>query len=401
MVAVRSVVANVAPVSGDVRIEGASASSRKISWDLVRAGCVTLVVLYHATFMSVQVHPDLGPRKFVFPYQVGASLLLVVSAYFACVTIGRGRGSVLRYWWGRLARLLPPFVAAVLLGFAGLRLLAPSWWFRPTFGDLAANLLMLWNWKPAAYPFIDGSHWTVPLQLLGFTVAAVLFRSSWGHGLRLRGLLWVAGLVPIVQWPLRVAGPPEWYRTVVDGLGFHRWHLFVVGVAVWLWSRQRISTRHFSGLAAVCLLAHALHNHAWGPDGLVADWGSTVAVWLGIVVVALVARWPDWDGVLPDGLRRPVQWYAGISYGVFLTHQAFGYVVLFHLHEIGASTSLQTAAMVTTAVLLGWGMTRIVERPVHRFLMTVHDRRLPPRRPEAITSAARTAGDVDSPAASS
>jgi peptidoglycan/LPS O-acetylase OafA/YrhL len=361
------------PVLKDARVTAARRGTRKISWDLVRTGCVTLVMLYHATFMSVYVHPELGARQFVFPYQVGASLLLVISAYFACVTIGRG--AVLRYWWGRVARLLPPFLGAVLLIFAGLRLLAPETFFRPTGVDLAANVLMLWNWKPAEYPFIDGSHWTVPLQLMGFTVAALLYRGCWGHGRRIRGVLWVAVLVPLVQWPWRVAGPPEWYRTVVDGLGLHRWHLFVAGAAIWLWSTKRISTPHFCGLAAVCMLAQAMHNYSRTPEGLVADWGSTVAVCAGIVMLAAVAAGPDWDRVVPRWVHRPVRWFAGISYGVFLMHQALGYVVLYLLHTLGANTLVQTLAMLVNGVLLGWLLTRLVERPAYQALMTLFDRR--------------------------
>ncbi|WP_344677513.1 acyltransferase [Saccharopolyspora taberi] len=348
---------------------------RKISWDLVRSGCVTLVMLYHATFLSVFLHPELDPRTFVFPYQVGASLLLLISGYFACVTIGRG--PVLRYWWGRIARLVPPFLAAVVLIFAVMRLVPVDGWFDPTGGDLAANLLMLWNWKPDDYPFIDGSHWTVPLQLMGFTVAALLFRSSWGHGRRVVVVLWAAVLIPIAQWPLRVSNPPEFYRMVVDGIGAHRWHLLVAGVAIWLWSTRRIGLAHFSALLAACMAAQALHNYSETPEGLVADWGSTVAVCIGMVVVALTAYGPDWNRVVPDWLGRRVQWFAGISYGVFLTHQTIGYIVSRKLQDAGAGPTAQTAAMVGTGVVAGWLLTRLVERPAHRALMAAYDRLRP------------------------
>ena len=300
------------------------ATNRKISWDLVRAGCVTLVLIYHATSMSVVVHPELGARGFTFPYQVGASLLLVISAYFACVTIGRG--PLGRYWRGRVARLLPPFLAAVVVIYAALRLLSPAGWFRPEWRDLVGNLLMLWNWKPADFPFVDGSHWTIPLQLMAFTVAALLYRSRWGHGTRLRALMWPALLVPLAQWPWRISGPPEWYRTMADGLGFHRWHLFVAGVAIRLWCTKRISTAHFLALEAVCLAAHTLHSAVWTPGGLVVDWGS-----------------------------------------------AIGYLVLRWFSALGANTVVPTVAMLVTGVLLGWALTRLVERPAHRFLMAGYD----------------------------
>ncbi|GAB2662545.1 acyltransferase family protein [Saccharopolyspora gloriosae] len=329
-------------------------------------------MLYHATFLSVYLHPELIPRNFAFPYQVGASLLLVISAYFACVTIGRG--TLLRYWWGRIARLLPPFLAAVVVIFLGVRLLPIEGWFAPTGGDLVSNLLMLWNWRPSEYLYIDGSHWTVPLQLMGFSAAAMLYASRYGHGRRILVVLWAAVLIPAAQWPLRVTQPPEWYRTVVDGIGMHRWHLFVVGVAIWLWSTKRIGTPHFALMLSFCMLGQALHNYAETPEGLVADWGSTAAVCVGMIVVALTARGPDWNRVIPQWTRRPIQWFAGISYGVFLMHQTLGYVVSRLLQDLGVGPTLQTAAFLVNGVLLGWALTKLVERPAHRMLMNTYDR---------------------------
>ncbi|WP_199785951.1 MULTISPECIES: acyltransferase [Actinomycetes] len=357
-----------------------SSGNRRISWDLVRGGCVVLVLLYHATYMSVVVHPELGPRRFVFPHQIGASLLLVISAYFAAVTIGRG--ALGRYWWGRIARLLPPFLAAVVAIYFALRYLSPPGWFGPRFGDLAANLLMLWNWKPAEFPFLDGSHWTIPLQLMAFTVAALLYRSSWGHGRKFRIVMWAALLVPLAQWPLRVAGPPEWYRVVVDGFGFHRWHLFVAGIAVRLWATKRLSTAEFVLLEVLCVTAHALHGAAVTPAGIKVEWGSTIGIAIGIAVISLAAAGPDWNRFLPSFVQRAITWFAGISYGVFLIHQAIGYLVLHWLSGLGVDPLLQTAGMIAAGVVLGWALTRLVERPAHRFLMRGYDSWTARRRPD-------------------
>lgn len=329
-------------------------------------------MLYHSTFLGVYLHPELQPRKVVFPYQVGASLLLVISAYFACVTIGRG--PLLRYWWARIARLLPPFLAAVVVVYMLTRWAAIEGWFMPNGDDLVANLLMLWNWKPAEYAYIDGSHWTVPLQLMGFTAAALLYKSRLGHNWRIITVLWAAVLIPIAQWPLRVSNPPELYRTIVDGIGVHRWHLFVVGVAIWLYSTGRIKLAHFTALLVMCMAGQALHNYSETPEGLVADWGSTFGVCVGMVAVALTASGPDWNRVVPDWGVRPIQWFAGISYGVFLMHQSTGYLAARLLQDAGVGPTLQTAAAVTTGVVLGWALTRVVENPTHKFLLNGYDR---------------------------
>ncbi|MDI2027074.1 acyltransferase [Saccharopolyspora sp. TS4A08] len=364
---------------------GGSKSSRKISWDLVRAGCVMLVMLYHSTSLSVFLHPELEPRAFEFPYQVGASMLLVVSAYFACVTIGRG--TMLRYWWGRIARLLPSFLAAVVISYFVLRAFPIEGWFFPLPEDLRANLLMLWHWKPQYYPFIDGSHWTVPLQLMGFTAAALLYKSSWGHGRRMLIIMWVAVVLPLLQWPIRINDPVESYRVVVDGIGMHRWHLFVAGVAIWMWSVKRLSTPHFATLLGLCMVAQEVHNYTRTPEGLLADTGSSVAVAIGMCLIALVARSPDMP--MPPLARRAVSWFAGISYGTFLMHQAIGYIVLRKLQDVGVDTVTQTVAMLATGTLLGWVLTRAVETPAHKLLMRPFTQRGPAHTRETNPSGRR------------
>jgi peptidoglycan/LPS O-acetylase OafA/YrhL len=110
---------------------------RHVSWDLLRCGFVLLIVLYHTTYVAPIVHPELASRRFAFSHQVGASLLLVISAYFACATLQRS--TVVRYWWGRMARLLPTFAASVLLTWAVMRYVAPPEWYIPSIRDLVGN----------------------------------------------------------------------------------------------------------------------------------------------------------------------------------------------------------------------------------------------------------------------
>jgi peptidoglycan/LPS O-acetylase OafA/YrhL len=359
--------------AGHTPVSPVSRQSRRryVSWDLLRCGFVLLVVLYHSTYVAPIVHPELAPRDFAFSHQVGASLLLVISAYFACATLRRS--PVGRYWWGRMARLLPAFVASVLFTWAVVRYLSPADWPIPGTRDLVGNLLLLGNWQPAAFPFLDGSYWTLPLQLMAFTVAVLLWRSRWGHGSRLRVVLWTAVLLPLAQWPLRITQPPETYRMLVDGFGFHRLHLFVAGVAIWMWANNRLRTQQFLTLITTCGAAHLVHNIAVGPDGWHQDWAATIGVSCGILLICLTARRPDWDRWVPTPMRNPLQWLAGISYGVYLIHQTVGFVLMRWMHDLGAGPFLQSTAMITMALFLGWLLTRLIERPAHQGLMNLYD----------------------------
>ena len=347
------------------------ATQREPGWDVLRSGFVMLVVLYHATFLGPLLYPELIPRRFVFPHQVGASLLLAVSAYFACATLGRH--SPQRYWWRRVARLVPGFVVAVVVAWLLLRYVSPEEWWTPDQQDLVFNLLLLGNWEPARFPFLDGSYWTLPLQLMAFTAAAVLSASRWGHGPRLRLLMWAAVLVPMAQWPYRVMNPPEPYRMVVDGFGFHRLHLFVAGVTVWLWSTRRLGAAAAAALLATCMGAQFLHTIVLTPAGLHEDWLATIGVCAGIAAVAVVARLPHGGRRLPAPVAAVGRWLAGISYSVYLIHQTVGYVVMRRLQDLGFGPTLQTAAMLTTAVVLGWALTRTIERPAYQALLRAYD----------------------------
>ncbi|HEY2764582.1 MAG TPA: acyltransferase [Pseudonocardiaceae bacterium] len=338
-----------------------AARQRMVSWDVLRVLSVLMVLAYHATFIGPIVERVLQPRQINFPWQVGASSLLMISAYFTAQSLSRA--DPWRFWWSRISRLLPPFVASVLFTWVVLQLLAPDDWWRPTLKQLGGNLLMLWSVYPRDIGYIDGSYWTLPLQLMAFSVAAVLVACSWRSGRRLWLVLWSAVLVPLAQLPIRQHNPPELYRIVVDTAGCHRMHLFVLGVALWLWSTRRIGHLHGLALGSVCLVAHAVHTAV---PGVGVDVGAVVGLAVVLVLACSAARGPDWGRLLPPAAQVGVRWLAGISYGVYLLHQTVGFLVMRWVNHLGAGPLLEVLSMTATSVLLGWLLTHFVERPISR-----------------------------------
>ena len=163
---------------------------------------------------------------------------------------------------------------------------------------------------------------------------------------------------------------------VVDGFGLHRVHLFITGVAIWLWANGRLTRTHFLALITTCLFGHVIHTLVPGPDGWSGDWNATIGVFCGVAAICLAARVPDWDRWVPDPLRTTVRWVAGISYGLYLIHQTVGYVLMRHLQDLGAGPLEQSAALLAAGVLLGWLLTRLIEQPAHRALMSFYDHRV-------------------------
>lgn len=351
--------------------------ARKVSWDLLRCAFLLMVVLYHATFIAPLVYHQFLPRTFVFAHQIGASLLLALSAYFVAATLADPARATARWWFSRVARLLPDFAVATFLAFAALRWFAPPGLFHPSLYNLVTSLLMLWNWNGVRHwYYVEPSYWTLPLQLMAFSLAPLLRRSRLGRGRGLRVLLWAAVLVPLAQWPLeQTAGPL--YDTFADGFGLYRWHLFVAGVAVWMVATGRLGRRHGAALLATCVAAHAVQTGALLPGGgLATDPWSVLGVGLGLLAMLAAAAGPDLAARLPRPVVRAVSGLAGCSYGVFLVHQTLGDVLMLHLQQdLGAGPTVQTVAMIVNGVVVGLVLTKLVERPAHGALMRMWDRR--------------------------
>jgi peptidoglycan/LPS O-acetylase OafA/YrhL len=333
-------------------VSNSNSPARRINWDVLRVLAVFAVLLQHATHAGPTVHSQLSRPVFSFSLEMGASAMIVISAYFACASLAKGAPA--RFLRNRLARLLPAYAAAAVLTFSVLRWVAPDGWTELTARDLVLNILMLQNWVEDVR-LVDFSYWTLPVQVIGFVAGAVLVTRVRGPWLRV--LLWAMVFGPLV---LRVwTAEPGVIRTFYDGLGAHRAQLFSVGVAIWLWSKGRLRSGHLGALLVCALAAQAIHS---------ADLDSTLGLGVLLLGVCAAAGGPDWDVWPIRVLARPIRWLAGISYGVYLVHQEIGYVVMDRLVGTGFGPAGQLVGFFGAAVLLGWLLTKFVERPAYRWL---------------------------------
>ncbi|ADJ47823.1 hypothetical protein AMES_5998 [Amycolatopsis mediterranei S699] len=377
-----------------------SPTPRRISWDLLRVVAVLAVVLGHVTHQGALLHPELTGYPVRVTAQFGAAILLVISAFFVCASLRKGNPG--RWLWNRVARLVPAYLVAVLVTYVVTRWAAisfsglpyppgvtgflfgvpqgppanPSPWYIPTGPDLVANLGMVQEWgiRWDAFYYLDGSYWTLPVQLMAFTGAALLWPRSWRTHRLTVGLLWALILVPLT---LRFAVfPPGTASPVVEtffyGLGLHRLHVFAVGVAIWLWARRRLETWHAALFVAAAVAAQDLQVfpfHVALPQDA-QRWPSTIGFAALLLLVCLAARGPDWRFPGLARIAPAVTWLAGISYGLYLVHQELGYILARALLDAGLPGWLRLPVILGAAVLAGWAVTAGVERPAHRWLTT-------------------------------
>lgn len=378
-----------------------SPSPRRVSWHAIRVVAVISVMLGHITHQGPLAHRELDDYPFRVTGQFGAAALMVVSGFFVCQTIRRGRTR--RWWWRKVARLVPPYLVAVVVTYLAMRMAGAAFngqgfgpggwdllfgptsdgrawlssWYVPVGQDLLVNLLMIQSWHNG-FIWLDGSYWTLPVQLLVFTAAAVLWSLARGRGMR--WLVWAMIIGPLVVrfWIVGVDNPSSWAFALVNGLGLHRMHAFAAGIGIWLWSRSRIGTRHLTLLLAAAVCAQDLHlyPHHLTLPGDPARLPSDVGFAVMLITISVAAKGPDWTFLRP--LEPLLTWLAGISYGVYLLHQELGYLLAKALLEAGLGGWARLALVILAAIGLGWLLTVTVERPVFRWLTT---RRRPPVPP--------------------
>ncbi len=356
---------------------------------------IVFVVLGHTTGLASRL-PGIEPYPVQVAIPFGTATLLVLSGYFIGPTIRRGSAGA--WFRARLARLLPAYLVAVLLvysvsrfavvrfngathqdGVFGLLFAAPivpadrgpdalPLWHVPDLNDLLLHVFLLHEWNPDAWHRIDGSYWTLPVQVAAFAAAALLWRSKLHRRVRATVVLWAAMAVSAVSPLIR-----EFAGTLPDATGMNRAYLFAAGVAIWLWQGRRLPTNQLVPLLCVTLLLQYLRTLP--PVGPVV---LGFAIMLGAMCAA--ARGPDWDVPVLRVFRRPISWLAGISYCLYLVHQQLGYILARALSEAGVSPWwLRLSIVLGAAIVLAWLLTVLVERPAHRALSG----RRPPARSES------------------
>jgi peptidoglycan/LPS O-acetylase OafA/YrhL len=371
-------------------------STRRISWDVIRVVALLSVVLGHITHQSKLLHRELAGYPFTVTAQYGAATLLAVSAYFVCASLRKGAPG--RWLWKKIARLLPAYLVAVLITYVLMRFAAAIFsgqhlpagpagflfglptgppttaapWYLPTGVDLFANLAMIQGWS-TGFQWLDGSYWTLPVQLMAFTAAAVIWPRRWRTDAVVILLIWALIVGPLLlRFVIFHPGDtPDWGVTLIFGLGLHRVHVFAVGVAIWLWAQGRLRTWHLTSVLVATVIAQDLHvyplHHATpiDPDRLPSIVGFAVL----LLAICAAAKGPDWNVPVLRRLAPATRWLAGISYGVYLIHQELGYILARALVAAGATGWVRLLLVLAAVVLGGWLLTILVERPAHRLLI--------------------------------
>jgi peptidoglycan/LPS O-acetylase OafA/YrhL len=326
---------------------GTSPSSRVVELDALRGIAALAVVAYHYTTRYTEQIGHLGgslPSLLAGKY--GVHLFFLISGFVIFMTLERTQGAM-DFVVSRFSRLFPGYwvavaVTAVVVYSIGLPQQALPW------PDLLLNFTMVQDILGAEH--LDGSYWTLQIEL--FFYVQMLF---WFMVHQLKRIHWI-----IAGW-LCLA--------VLNGvLTRHRGHFpylirellilrhipfFALGILFFRLRTYPQERRLNLAMIGLCLLAIAVAEQ---PVFLLV-----ATVCCSIFTLFLLGR-------LRFLNMRLFVFLGGISYSLYLIHQAIGFSVIYRLEHAGVSSViaclLAAGASIGLALLLSYG----VEKPAMRWI---------------------------------
>jgi peptidoglycan/LPS O-acetylase OafA/YrhL len=338
---------------------GTSPSSRVVELDALRGIAALAVVAYHyTTRYSEQIGHLGGPLPSLMAGKYGVQLFFLISGFVIFMTLERTH-SAMDFVVSRCSRLYPGYwvavaVTALVVYSIGLPQQALPW------PDLLLNLTMVQDILGAEH--LDGSYWTLQIEL--FFYVQMLFWFVLGQ---LKRIHWI-----IAGW-LSLA--------VLNGLATRRgWHLpyllrellilrhipfFALGVLFFRLRSQPQERRLNLAMIALCLLAIGVAER---PLFLLVATACCAIFTLFVL------------GRLRFLNLRFFVFLGGISYSLYLIHQAIGFSLIYRLEHAGVSSAaaclLAAGASIGLAVLL----SHAVEKPAMRWIRSAWRRRHPARK---------------------
>jgi peptidoglycan/LPS O-acetylase OafA/YrhL len=331
--------------------------------DVLRGFAALAVMLHHHGQYYDVLYPgrvplsiDLGPGHF------GVELFFIISGFVILMTIKRKK-TVREFAISRAARLMPAFLAALVIATA-IRTLSPVPLLdTPTLPQFLANLTMapsLFGQTPMDMPY-----WTLTYELvfyigMGMILALGLLRwTEWF------GLLAVAvSCLFIATLDVRLH-----YRSSIVLLVYYS-NFFLIGICLYrIYARTARTVTWLALVVAIAVTALGGGERSFDTPGriyLPLTLAFTALVWFAISRHGRMLAW------------RPLVFLGQISYPLYLVHVVLGFAVIRWATARGWSTldSVIAAGMVSliTATLLHY----FVELPGGRWVRTTLNRRWQP-----------------------
>lgn len=346
---------HVAPARGHERENGrgneqsggrphgdAQGTARVTELDALRGLAALAVVTFHYTTFYQIVFGHRQPLGFDFAAgNYGVHLFFLISGYVIFMTLERTR-SAMDFVVSRFSRLYPAYWVALATTAAVVYTIGtPSQ--RLPLEHVLVNITM--TPEILGYEPLDGSYWTLEVEL--FFYAQMLFWYMVGQLGRIHWII-LGWLALACFHAYRVHHGLHFSHTLREVLLLLYIPFFAIGILFY-----RIQTRRDPLWKNIALIALSVAAVAYS--------GEPVHLLVALVCIAIFALFVT--GNLRWLRGRVFVFLGGISYSLYLLHQAIGFAVIHRLEALGVHSWLAVLAAVALSLSLATLLNRWVERP--------------------------------------
>jgi peptidoglycan/LPS O-acetylase OafA/YrhL len=316
--------------------------------DVLRGFAAMAVMLHHHAQYYDVLYPgrvplpiDLGPGHF------GVELFFIISGFVILMTIER-KSAVRDFAVSRVARLMPAFLAALVIATAIRALWPVPMLDTPTLPQFLANLTM----APSLFgqTGMDMPYWTLTYELIFYVGMAMML----ALGL-VRRVEWLGLLAVAVSCLLILTLDLKLHNRISIVLLIYYSNFFLIGICLYRIHAQQ--ARWITWLALVC----AIGVTALGGGERSFDTPGTVYLPVTIAFTGLVwfavsrhGRWLAW---------RPLIFVGQISYPLYLVHVVLGFAVIRWSIALGWSTLAGVVAAGVACLIVATLLHYFVELP--------------------------------------
>ena len=328
---------------------GTSPSSRVVELDALRGIAALAVVAYHyTTRYAEQIGHVGGSLPSLLAGKYGVHLFFLISGFVIFLTLERTHNAM-DFVVSRFSRLFPGYwvavtVTAIVVYSIGLPQQALPW------PDLLLNLTMVQDILGAEH--LDGSYWTLQVEL--FFYVQMLFWFVLGQ---LKRIHWIIAGWLVLATLNGVLAQQRWHfpYLIRELLILRHIPFFALGILFYRLRTCPQENRLNLAMIALCLLAIAIAEQ---PVFLLV---AAVCCAIFTLFVLNLLRFLD---------ARFFVFLGGISYSLYLIHQAIGFSVIYRLEHAGVPSLiaclLAAGLSIGLAMLLRYG----VEKPAMRWIRT-------------------------------
>jgi len=283
---------------------------------------------------------------------LGVHFFFIISGFVIFMTLERCRDPF-EFWFRRFARIYPAFIAATLLTFVLVNVFGPVD-FHSTWRDALIGLTFLSKDIPGTI-FVEPAYWSLAVEVKFYLLIGLIYAVSQRRFALGWSVLVGAGLVAYLA-----GEAPRWHAL--------RWvanHVFLMeclpnftaGIAFYkLWKGERTGWQVFALLAAIN------YGVVASDRGLLFH-AAEIAM-LGVFALFALRK-------LDRIAFRPMVFIGGISYSLYLIHEYIGVSLIAVLrHRLQLPDLLAAALAALVCGLLAFAMTRLIEMPAKRALLS-------------------------------